>query len=64
MLSEKQKAIALKLAIGTSQREAARLHGIHHMTIQGWKRNPEFVEEMDRLREVFLEAAVQAEQKG
>ncbi|HLC49085.1 MAG TPA: helix-turn-helix domain-containing protein [Candidatus Andersenbacteria bacterium] len=64
MLSKIQKEVALELVTGTSQREAARQHQLHYMTVQSWKRKEEFITEIERLREMFFKAAAQAEKEA
>lgn len=56
-LNAQQKAIAVDLATGETQRAAARRHGIHYMTITLWKRSSDFLAEVERLRSNFRRAA-------
>ena len=41
-LNQRQLDVANALARGATVREAARLHGVHEVTISRWRREPEF----------------------
>lgn len=57
MLSQKQKAVAIDLATGVTQRAAATKNGVHYMTITLWKRRVEFTNEINRLQNLFQKVA-------
>jgi transposase len=49
-LNAKQLQVAVALAAGKTETDAARLVGVNRSTIYRWQRDPEFVAELNRLK--------------
>ncbi|MEX0998645.1 MAG: hypothetical protein WD000_01600 [Thermodesulfobacteriota bacterium] len=58
MLTNKQKQVAIDLATGMIQKESARKRKLHYMTITLWKRQSDFLMEVERLKTEFRNSVI------